>query len=140
MKHYPQRGGGKYCAEALGVSPQQWSPWETGRRMPGAIRLQQIADFFGVTVDDLRKDNRPPPPDTATPSHPPNPGEPHPHIGRIPGIDTPPPSGWQPEPPGTPASLFWLLRHFIAGIQTQGVLIDKRCLDYLAARLKSPES
>ena len=41
MKKYPGRGGGKKCAEAFGVSPQQWSPWECGdmREFGVTIRL-----------------------------------------------------------------------------------------------------
>ena len=58
MKKYPGRGGGKKCAGAFGVSPQQWSPWERGLRTPDEVRLTQIAGFFGVTVEYLRRDNR----------------------------------------------------------------------------------
>ncbi|MCD7895945.1 MAG: helix-turn-helix domain-containing protein [Planctomycetaceae bacterium] len=54
---YPGRGGGKKCAEEFGVSPQQWSPWERGMRTPDEVRLQQIADFFDVTVEYLRRDH-----------------------------------------------------------------------------------
>jgi len=54
---FPGRGGGKKCAEAFGVSPQQWSPWERGMRTPDELRLSQIAEFFGVTVEHLRRDN-----------------------------------------------------------------------------------
>ncbi len=57
MKKYPGRGGGKKCAEEFGVSPQQWSPWERGVRTPDELRLSQIAGFFGVTVECLRRDN-----------------------------------------------------------------------------------
>ncbi|MCD7895598.1 MAG: helix-turn-helix domain-containing protein [Planctomycetaceae bacterium] len=57
MKKFPGRGGGKRCAEEFGVSPQQWSPWERGMRTPDELRLQQIADFFEVTVEYLRRDN-----------------------------------------------------------------------------------
>lgn len=57
MKAYPGRGGGKKCAEAFGVSPQQWSPWERGMRTPDELRLSQLADFFGVTVEYLRRDH-----------------------------------------------------------------------------------
>lgn len=57
-KKFPGRGGGKKCAEAFGVSPQQWSPWERGMRTPDEMRLKQIADFFELTVEDLRRDNR----------------------------------------------------------------------------------
>lgn len=57
LKKFPGRGGGKKCAEAFGVSPQQWSPWERGMRTPDELRLQQIAEFFGTTVEELRRDN-----------------------------------------------------------------------------------
>ncbi len=57
VKKFPGRGGGKKCAETFGVSPQQWSPWERGMRTPDELRLSQIADFFGVTVEFLRRDN-----------------------------------------------------------------------------------
>lgn len=57
LKKFPGRGGGKKCAEAFGVSPQQWSPWERGMRTPDELRLSQIASFFGVTVEFLRRDN-----------------------------------------------------------------------------------
>ena len=57
LKKFPGRGGGKKCAESFGVSPQQWSPWERGMRTPDELRLSQIAEFFGVTVEYLRRDN-----------------------------------------------------------------------------------
>ncbi len=57
MERFPGRGGGKKCAEAFGVSPQQWSPWERGMRTPDELRLAHLADFFGVTVEYLRRDN-----------------------------------------------------------------------------------
>ncbi len=53
LQRYAGRGGVKQCAEAFGVMPQQWSPWEKGRRTPDENRMVQIADFFGVTVDYL---------------------------------------------------------------------------------------
>lgn len=57
MKKYPGRGGAKKCAEMFGVSPQQWSPWERGLRTPDELRLTQLADFFDVTTEYLRRDN-----------------------------------------------------------------------------------
>ena len=57
LKKFPGRGGGKKCAETFGASPQQWSPWERGMRTPDELRLSQIAEFFGVTVEFLRRDN-----------------------------------------------------------------------------------
>lgn len=57
IRKFPGRGGARRCAEAFGVLPQQWSPWETGKRMPDESRLLRLADFFGVTVEYLRRDN-----------------------------------------------------------------------------------
>ncbi len=57
VRNYPGRGGGKRCAEAFGVSPQQWSPWERGARTPDELRLSEIAEFFGVTVDHMRHEH-----------------------------------------------------------------------------------
>ncbi len=51
---FPGRGGSRRCAEMVGVSPQQWSPWERGSRTPDEVRMRQIGDFFGVSVDWLR--------------------------------------------------------------------------------------
>ncbi len=58
LNKFPGRGGGKRCAEAFGVSPQQWSPWESGKRTPDELRLEQIASFFGTTVEWFRRDHR----------------------------------------------------------------------------------
>ncbi|MDR1611614.1 MAG: helix-turn-helix domain-containing protein [Planctomycetota bacterium] len=52
-RKYPGKGGSKKCADAFGVSQQQWSPWERGTRTPGEIRLRQIARFFDTTVEWL---------------------------------------------------------------------------------------
>ena len=53
---YPGHGGGKKCAEEFGVPAQQWSPWESGSRTPDDSRLTQIAEFFKITVSDLRQE------------------------------------------------------------------------------------
>ncbi len=72
MNKFPGRGGAKLCATAFGVSPQQWSPWERGLRIPDETRLRKIAEFFGVDVDYLRKNHGnaqptpPPPPASAS--------------------------------------------------------------------------
>lgn len=50
-KRFPGMGGGKECADAFGVSHQQWSPWELGKRLPKEKRLKEIADFFGTTLE-----------------------------------------------------------------------------------------
>jgi len=51
---YPGMGGSKECAEAFGVTQQQWSPWELGKRLPKEQRLAKIAEFFGTTVEWMR--------------------------------------------------------------------------------------
>ena len=40
-------------AEELGVSSVAVSKWERGQTQPGIQALTQMADIFGVTVDDL---------------------------------------------------------------------------------------
>lgn len=57
IRKFPGRGGARLCAEAFGVLPQQWSPWETGKRVPDESRLVRLAEFFEVTVEYLRRDN-----------------------------------------------------------------------------------
>ena len=59
QKKFPGHGGSKRCAEAFGVAPQQWSPWESGKRTPDELRLAQLAEFFRVSVEYLRRDNAP---------------------------------------------------------------------------------
>ncbi len=68
--HLATTCGGKKCAEAFGVSPQQWSPWERGMKTPDELRLVQIADFFGVTVEHMSRDHSAP--DFSACSTPPN--------------------------------------------------------------------
>ncbi len=133
LRKFPGRGGGKQCAEAFGVSPQQWSPWERGMRTPDEVRLSQMAEFFGVTVEWMRRDNRPQP--AETPQEPP-PKADSPSPGGIAGVDFPPPPSWEPAPPGSPASFFWLAHHFVMSIETHGLRLDKQSLDYLAYALK----
>lgn len=57
-KKFPGCGGGKRCAAAFGVSHQQWSPWECGKRKPTELRMSEIASFFDVTVSWLHEDHR----------------------------------------------------------------------------------
>ena len=58
---FPGRGGSKKCADALGVTPQQWSPWEIGTRGPDEKTIKAIAKLFGVTVEDLLRAPEPKP-------------------------------------------------------------------------------
>ncbi len=140
--YYPGRGGAKSCAEEFGVSPQQWSPWENGRRTPDEIRLQQLAAFFNVTVEFLRTDHEAksvtsPAESEAERIEPAAASVPGcSNDNRIPGIDVPPPPAWQPDPPGSPASFFWLTRHYLERLVTGGVRLDKQCLDYIVEALR----
>lgn len=138
MKKFPGRGGGKKCAEAFGVSPQQWSPWERASRTPDEERLKQIADFFEVTVEWLRRDHTQPSPQKSNPM--PSPSAP----GAPPGLavlDFPPPPSWEPAPPGSTASFFWLARHLAACVGHNGIRIDvninSQSLEFLARLLKN---
>ncbi|MCC8108170.1 MAG: helix-turn-helix domain-containing protein, partial [Planctomycetes bacterium] len=146
LKKFPGRGGGKKCAEEFGFSPQQWSPWERAMRTPDEMRLTKIAEFFDVTVEWLRRDHRKPPPVTQDevpiPTEPPPAGIGSPEAGSpfvgIAGVDVPPPPSWQPAPPGSAASFYWLARHFIRGLEMHGLRLDKQSLDYLASLMKKP--
>lgn len=51
---FPGKGGSKKCADTLGITQQQWSQWELGKRMPGECWLAKIAEFFGTTTHWLR--------------------------------------------------------------------------------------
>lgn len=43
-------------ASVLGVRQNTVAQWETGARTPSARRLLQIAKLYGVTVDELLKE------------------------------------------------------------------------------------
>ena len=43
--------------KALNVSDAAVYQWETGINLPSAKRLLEIAKLYGVTVDELLKDN-----------------------------------------------------------------------------------
>jgi len=49
----------KELADAIGVSRQAITMWETGQRIPDTVTLKKLADFFNVTTDYLlgRTDN-----------------------------------------------------------------------------------
>ena len=43
----------KVPAAVIGVTHQQMNKYETGKNMPCAYRLTQLADFYKVTTNDL---------------------------------------------------------------------------------------
>ena len=43
-------------AEASGVSPQAVSKWECGQSCPDIMHLPHIADYLGVSLDDLLRE------------------------------------------------------------------------------------
>ena len=50
-------------ADALSVSRQSVSKWETGQSVPDLDKIIRLADLFGITVDELvREGERPEPP------------------------------------------------------------------------------
>lgn len=53
-KRFPQHGGAGKCAKEFGLSVQQWSQYENGRRTPGDDRLKEIADHFDVSPEHLK--------------------------------------------------------------------------------------
>ncbi len=141
MKKFPGRGGGKRCAEAFGVSPQQWSPWERGMRTPDELRLSQIADFFGVTVEHMRRDHSAPdasagnPPPDFEPGVSSNGGAPNDRENRQTACEPRPPDlffphcpFYRPPKPGQPLSnnvhsLCWLAERFFGDMREFGITI-----------------
>lgn len=54
-------------AEKLGVSRQSVSKWETGQSVPDLEKIIKLADLFGMSVDELvREEERPQPPQPET--------------------------------------------------------------------------
>ena len=47
------RGTAKQLSEATGISSGNISDWKNGRSMPSAIKLDAIANYYGVSVDYL---------------------------------------------------------------------------------------
>lgn len=43
-------------ARKTGMSPSTLSDWKAGRYIPKFDKIKKIADFFGVTVDDLLRE------------------------------------------------------------------------------------
>lgn len=48
-------------AKLLHVTQSAVSHWESGRSIPDTVQLFQIAEFFGVTIDDIKGETIPEP-------------------------------------------------------------------------------
>ena len=59
IKHLRQKNGVTQAqlADALGVSYQAVSKWETNANLPDITLVPDIAHFFGVTADALLSDD-----------------------------------------------------------------------------------
>lgn len=105
-------------------------------RTPDEERLVQIAKFFEVSVEWLRRDHTQPSPTEIEAK-----AAPGAHQGFA-GIDFPPPPSWEPAPPRSATSFFWLARHIAAYREHNGIRIDvhidSQSLELLARLLKTP--
>jgi transcriptional regulator with XRE-family HTH domain len=45
----------EYVADRLGISQPAYWQKENGKRLPSEQRLEQIADLYNLTLDDLKK-------------------------------------------------------------------------------------
>lgn len=53
IKKFPQKNGQKLCAIDMRIDPNQYAPWELGSRTPIHKNLMLIAEYFGVTFEQL---------------------------------------------------------------------------------------
>ena len=55
IKHHRKRLGmtQEQLAERMGVTPQAVSKWETNQSCPDISALPQLAELFGISVDEL---------------------------------------------------------------------------------------
>lgn len=50
---FPDHGGKLKFSKTYGITLQQWSQWERGRRMPNKKTREKLAAFFGIMPNDL---------------------------------------------------------------------------------------
>ncbi len=90
----------------------------------------------------MRRDNRPPP--AGKPQEQPESPKPEPPglragvppICGFAGAGVPPLPLWEPSPPGSSASFYWLARYVVKSMETHGLRLDKESLEYLAQCIK----
>lgn len=51
---YPGHGGQSKCAKAFGIGVTTWNGWEAGRNIPSDAYQRQLAEFFGISIAELR--------------------------------------------------------------------------------------
>mgnify|MGYP003623650536 CR=1 FL=1 len=56
-KKFPGHGGQTLCAKKFDIEVSTWNQLERGTRLPSDMYQRKLADFFGVTVSELRGDN-----------------------------------------------------------------------------------
>lgn len=120
-KKFPGRGGAKTCAQAFGVSPQQWSPWETGKRVPDEARLTRLAEFFDVSVEYLRRDN--------SMNHPFGVGQRFSHPAYRQERFRLHPKRPEPENPGSAESFYWLADWLVTTLLAKGMTVSIKTRD-----------
>ena len=47
----------EYIAEVIGISRQAYAKWERGETIPDIEKCGRLAEFYGVTMDSLIKDD-----------------------------------------------------------------------------------
>lgn len=59
-KRFPGWGGKTAAANAFGVNQSLWGKWESGKSVPDDPNQRALAEFFGVTIGQLRGDHEKP--------------------------------------------------------------------------------
>lgn len=61
QKMFPGHGGQGRCIEKYGASREKWSQWERGVSVPTDPEQRRLAEFFGISLAELRGDYSQPP-------------------------------------------------------------------------------
>lgn len=56
---FPGHGGQGKCLTAYGTNQATWSRWERGAATPSDVEQRKLAEFFGISVAELRNENAP---------------------------------------------------------------------------------
>ena len=54
IKKFPGHGGQLLASQQFGVSQPAWAKWERGKITPNDFNQRRLADFFGITLAELR--------------------------------------------------------------------------------------